>query len=285
MRLEAADLREPLAARLARPPGEATRLYWLGQAGFVIEASGLRIVVDPYLSDALAAKYANSAFSHERMAPAPVDADGLGAVDFVLCTHQHTDHMDPGALSPLASRLPHLRFVVPAASLAVAQARIGVDATRLVGVDAGDEVGLGRGVSARVLRAAHETLERDPAGRHRYLGYVVNAPDARIYHSGDCVPFAGGIEEVRAARPDLALLPVNGRSESLYKAGFPGNFTAEEAVGLCEAADVPNLIAHHYGMFAFNTADPVLIDRVLENAPLRGERACYHTEYVLRGRL
>ena len=102
--------RLPRAAwrRVSRPPARSdARLYWLGQAGFVIEIGGRRIVIDPYLSDTLAAKYAqHAAIRTERMSPAARrPPDELGALDLVLCTHHHTDHMDPGTLAPLARRL------------------------------------------------------------------------------------------------------------------------------------------------------------------------------------
>ena len=129
---------EPLAAKLAKGPGDGVSLYWLGQAGFVIDAHGRRVVIDPYLSDSLAVKYRDAAFSHERMAPAPLTQDQLGPVDLVLCTHHHTDHMDGETLNLLARRLPGLNFVVPAAARELAMQRIGVDAGRLIEVDAGD---------------------------------------------------------------------------------------------------------------------------------------------------
>jgi hypothetical protein len=43
-----------LAQALARPRDAAPALYWLGQGGFVIDAGGKRLVIDPYLSDSLA---------------------------------------------------------------------------------------------------------------------------------------------------------------------------------------------------------------------------------------
>src|SRR5690349_17867392 len=88
-----------LADKLAMGPGQGVSLYWLGQAGFVVDAHGRRIVIDPYLSDTLEAKYRNTPHSHARMMAAPVTADQLGAVDLVLCTHQHTDHLDGATLS------------------------------------------------------------------------------------------------------------------------------------------------------------------------------------------
>jgi L-ascorbate metabolism protein UlaG (beta-lactamase superfamily) len=78
-------------------------LYWLGQAGFVIQAGARRLIIDPYLSDTPAEKYKGTATPHKRMARPPVDPAELGRIDLVLITHHHTDYMDPGTLSPAPS--------------------------------------------------------------------------------------------------------------------------------------------------------------------------------------
>ncbi len=271
-----------LAARLAQTRLQGISLFWLGQAGFVIEAHGRRIVIDPYLSDSLAVKYRDSAYSHARMAAAPVTAEELGAVDLVLCTHHHTDHMDGETLQRLAMRLPHLKFVVPAASGQIARQRIGVSAERLIEVDAGETIDL-PGFRLQVMRAAHETLEQDDEGRHRFLGYGLDFGGYRIFHSGDTIPFAGQDEELAAFAPDLALLPVNGRSEALKSAGFAGNLTLAEATSLCRRCAVPVMIAHHYGMFAFNTLAPEVIDAAAARTPGALVRARAGMEFRLDG--
>ena len=280
MTLRAISFSEPLTAKLAKGPGGGVSLYWLGQAGFVIDAYGWRVVIDPYLSDSLAVKYRDAAFSHERMAPAPLTADQLGPVDLVLCTHHHTDHMDGETLNLLANRLPELEFVVPAASRELAMQRIGVDAGRLIEVDAGDRRRIGS-LELKVMRAAHETLERDDEGRHRFLGYGMGFGNARIFHSGDTIPFDGQDDEIRTFAPDLALLPVNGRSEALRTSGFAGNLTLAEAIGLCDRCSVGAMIAHHFGMFAFNTIAPDEIDNAVAQAPVGLLRACYGIEFRL----
>ncbi|WEZ86038.1 MBL fold metallo-hydrolase (plasmid) [Rhizobium sp. 32-5/1] len=272
----------PLARRLAQPRPQGVSLFWLGQAGFIIDAKGRRIVVDPYLSDSLAVKYCGGAYSHARMASAPVTADELGAVDLVLCTHHHTDHMDGETLERLATRLPHLKFVVPAASGPLARQRIGVTGGRLIEVDAGESVTL-PGFRLQVMRAAHETLERDDNGRHRFLGYGLDFGTVRILHSGDTVPFEGQDDEIAAFAPDLALLPVNGRSERLKSAGFAGNLTLSEAMSLCQRCGVPVMIAHHHGMFAFNTLAPDVIDAAAAQAPAALVRAREGMEFRLDG--
>lgn len=262
-----------LAAELQKPRHEPMTLYWLGQAGFVIDLPQYRVAIDPYLSDSLAMKYRGTAFPHQRMMPAPVTPEELGQVDLVLCTHHHADHMDGATLAPLARRLPDLRFVVPAASLGLAAERIGVTAGRLIPLDAGEAVSVLPGLCVQAFRAAHETLERDARGHHRFLGYGLEAGSHRLFHSGDTVAFAGQAEELADFAPDVTLLPVNGRSPELRAAGFAGNLSLDEAVALCERCAIPAMIAHHYGMFAFNTADPSAIDQAARKAPFQMTRA------------
>ena len=52
-------------------------LQWLGQAGFVLRLGGHTVVIDPYLSDSLAAKYAGTLFEHNRAFSPPVDPTEL----------------------------------------------------------------------------------------------------------------------------------------------------------------------------------------------------------------
>lgn len=115
-----------------------------------------------------------------------------------------------------------------------------------------------------------------------YLGFSVASGRTSVFHSGDCVPYEGQVEELARAAPDLALLPVNGRSDPLRRAGFAGNFRIEEALALCVGAGVPSVIAHHYGMFAFNTVDPEVIDRTLTAAPIHALRARTQVVWTLR---
>jgi len=248
-----------LGDRLAEPPGAGLRLHWLGQAGFVIDADGRRIVIDPYLSDSLHAKYRDTPRPHRRMMPVPVAPDAIRHVDLVACTHGHTDHMDPGTLPALLAANPNALLLAPRAMRALALERSGIGAGRLLDASAGERIVVA-GIAVTATRAAHEALEVDAAGDHRFLGYAFELGDLRLWHSGDCIPFAGLVEEVAALAPDVALLPVNGRRPDLSANGVPGNFTLSEAIALAESIGCSEMVAHHYGLFAFNTEDPAAID-------------------------
>jgi L-ascorbate metabolism protein UlaG (beta-lactamase superfamily) len=246
----------PLTGAFPAPAGTGDRdvtLWWLGQAGFALRHGRHLVLIDPYLSDTLAQKYRGKLFPHRRMHPAPVAPEDLRGVTAVLCTHGHTDHMDPGTIHPLLLH-NRPRFVVPRAERTRALER-GVPADLFTGTTAGERVEVD-GIVVEPVPAAHERLEQDEHGDHRFLGYVVTVGGFRMYHSGDCVPYAGQAELLRDLRVDLALLPVNGRDAYRTGNGVPGNFTAREAAELCAAAGIPHLLCHHFGLFDFNTVDP-----------------------------
>ncbi len=259
--------RRSLAAELADPPGHAVRLFWLGQAGFVVDGAGRRAVIDPYLSDSLAEKYAGTRFPHTRLMPAPVAPGLIRHVDAVLATHAHTDHLDGGTLPALLSANPDAVLVAPAAARDLALARSGISPERFQGLDAGEGADLAPGFAVSATRAAHETLERDRDGRHRFLGLALRLGDALVFHSGDTVPFEGQVDELRALHADVALLPVNGRDSVRRASGVPGNMSATEAVALVRAAGVPAAVLHHFGLFAFNTVPRDQVEAVARAAP------------------
>ena len=70
-------------------------LTWLGQAGFLIETGGARLLVDPFFSEHEGRNYP----------PLPIDEYGSG-IDRVLVTHEHIDHLDRPSLPAIASRSP-----------------------------------------------------------------------------------------------------------------------------------------------------------------------------------
>jgi L-ascorbate metabolism protein UlaG (beta-lactamase superfamily) len=240
-------------------PDGATTLWWLGQAGFALRVGNCRVLIDPYLSDSLAAKYAGKDFPHTRMMPTPVSTEQLPALAAVLCSHAHSDHMDPGTLPAIAAGQPACRFIVPAAEISLAAER-GVPADRMLAVNVGDSVDLG-GLAVHVVPAAHEELKVNAKGEHHFLGFILRGAGVSVYHSGDTIPFAGQAGLLAAHGVDVALLPVNGRDEHRTRRGVIGNMTLQEAADLCLAGGVGVLIPHHFGMFEFNTVAPQVLRR------------------------
>jgi L-ascorbate metabolism protein UlaG (beta-lactamase superfamily) len=120
------------------------------------------------------------------------------------------------------------------------------------GLNAGESVHLA-GFTIQAVPAAHNELEQDQWGRHRYLGYVVEAGSWTIYHAGDTRRYEG-MEDWLLRRPiDIALLPINGDRPERRVAG---NLNGREAATLARDMDARMVIPCHYEMFEFNTASP-----------------------------
>jgi len=242
----AAQLREPCAA------DADVRICWLGQAGFYVAGAGLNLLIDPYLSDHLARKYRGCKFDHVRMMPAPLRPEQAAAVDYVLCTHRHGDHMDPEALPAIMEASAGCRLIGPAAERDHISALTN-DLQRTILVNDGEVVPLGPNAHVGVLASAHERLRTNERGEHHFLGFLVQLGGVRIYHCGDCVPYPGLVERLRESRIHVALLPVNGRDAGRLEQGVPGNFTLDEAMDVFSQAGMGVMICHHFGMFRFNT--------------------------------
>jgi len=250
-----------------RPAAGQVAIWWLGQAGFALRFGRRAFLIDPYLSDSLAKKYQGQTFPHARMMPVPVAPEALPPIDWIFCTHRHTDHMDPATLTPLL-RSSGCRIVVPCAVLAHVVENIGPAADRTTCVNAGQALILGENIGLHPIPAAHETLSVNTSGEHYFLGYIFQLGDIRIYHSGDCVPYDNLEQILRDLKPDIALLPVNGRDQYRRSHNVPGNFHFEEAITLCRHTGIAWLIPHHFGMFEFNTVDPAELQRKIETSSM-----------------
>ncbi len=241
-----------LADVAAHLPDPGFRIWWLGQSGFLLQTRRKHLLFDPYLSDSLTRKYAATDKPHVRMTRRVIVPERLGFVDVVTSSHNHTDHLDAETLLPMLGANPALEIVVPEANRDFAAERLGLDPERLRTVDDGRTIDLDP-FRITAVPAAHEEIEVDDQGRHRYLGYVVSFGGWTVYHSGDTVWYEGMVDRLRPFRIDAAMLPINGSAPERRVAG---NLNGREAARLGKEIGAALVIPCHYEMFAFNTASP-----------------------------
>ena len=141
--------------RAADPDG--LHLWWLGQSGFLVAWQGRYLLLDPYLSDSLTRKYAETDKPHVRMTELVVEPERLGFVDVVTASHAHTDHLDPDTLRAL----PPVPLVAPAAHGALAGERAGREPLL---IDDGETVTVA-GFAITAVPAAHDAIERSEERR------------------------------------------------------------------------------------------------------------------------
>ncbi|HEY8103501.1 MAG TPA: MBL fold metallo-hydrolase, partial [Gaiellaceae bacterium] len=200
-------------------------IWWLGQSGFLVQHEGRHLAIDPYLSDALTRKYAETATPHMRLTRRVVAPERLGFVDVALSTHGHGDHLDEETLRGIGAPL-----VAAAGTVELARERSGVDVTGIAEGQAVERAGF----RVEAVPAVH------PGGH--CVGYVLAAGRYRLYHSGDTTWLDPGVRRV-----DVAFVPVNGKRD---------NLDGPEGARLAHTVGAGLAVPCHYDMFEFNTATP-----------------------------
>ncbi len=234
--------------------GNADQLdvWWLGQSGFLVKYLGRHLLIDPYLSDSLTKKYADTDKPHVRMSEMAISPRDLNFIDVVTSSHNHTDHLDAETIIPLREVNPNLQMIIPEANRDFVCDRIQSKRSFPIGLNEGESVAVQQFVF-HGIPAAHNELARDTLGRCRYMGYVIKAGPFAIYHSGDTLWHQDIIEALKPFDIDLAILPINGNKPERRVAG---NLNAHEAAEMAHTIGAKTVIPCHYDMFRFNTADP-----------------------------
>lgn len=236
----------------AKETPDALHLWWLGQSGYLVQWQGQHLLLDPYLSDSLTRKYANTAKPHVRMTEIAIAPDRLNFIDVVTSSHNHTDHLDGETLGPLRQVNPTLQIIVSAANRAFAADRLQVASEQLTAITLDVSITVGA-FTFHAVPAAHEQIEQDEQGHHKFIGLIVEAGPWTLYHSGDTVLYDGMVETLRRWSIDLAMLPINGRDP---KRGVAGNLSGIEAAQLGKGIGAKLVIPCHYDLFEFNTVTP-----------------------------
>lgn len=245
---------EALLADIKKTQGEATgfRLWWLGQSGYLLQWRGRHVLLDPYLSDALTHKYAQTDKPHVRMSERVIAPEKLDFIDIVSSSHNHTDHLDGETLVPIIQANPGIKLIIPEANRDFVAHRIQQDRSFPIGLNDGNCVTI-KDITFHGIPAAHNDLERDEKGQCLYMGYVISFGPYAIYHSGDTLWRSEILAALKPFNIDLALLPINGNMPSRRVAG---NLNAAEAVKMAKTINAKMVIPCHYHLFRFNTVDP-----------------------------
>lgn len=249
--------------RSFEPEAGSLGLFWLGQSGFALRGAGTSLLIDPFLSD-----------RPERLVPPADQPEAFDFVDAVLATHEHWDHLDLASWPFLAAGAPRARFVVPRPVVEQVVAA-GIPSERVVGAAPDEPLALGA-AGVMPIPACHGVDVADAynfgraisGGQVRYLGYVVELNGVRVYHAGDTILYDGMGDRLRAARPDVALLPINGRDAEREQRNVVGNLTYREAADLAAEIGADLVIPMHYEMFAANSERPgTFLDELRQTHP------------------
>ncbi|MEM4248015.1 MAG: MBL fold metallo-hydrolase [Candidatus Nanoarchaeia archaeon] len=231
-------------SEMPSPPGKII-FWWLGQHSFIIKTGGKIIYIDPYITD-----------KPTRLISPFFKAEEMTNADMILCTHDHSDHLDRPSLPSMAIASPMAIIVVPEFIRKKLPFETGIPAERFIGLNDG-ETKIVKGIKLNAIASAHEFLSMDEAsGLYPFLGYVIESEGRNIYHPGDCCIYEGLYAKLLKWKIDLAFLPINGRDAVRYNAKCLGNMTFQEAADLAGTIKPALTVPTHYDMFANNRENP-----------------------------
>jgi len=234
-----------------QPQEKELTILWLGQNGFLLKSQSSVFLIDPYLSDFAEQWTYGWPNEHVRMAASPVQPRDLLGIDYVLCTHDHVDHIDPFTIPIIALRNPHTQFIAPQAAR-IRMLGLFVKESKLLLMRGEDRLDL-PALTIHAIPAAHSTLAHDEENGYPFLSFVIETGGLTLFHAGDTVWYESQIDYLRRFSIDLAFLPINGRQPA--ELAFEPNFTVTEAIQLAREINAGTVIPMHYDMYTLNTVN------------------------------
>lgn len=234
------------------PKSGELALWWLGQSGFAVKSGSKFIYLDPYLSTTLERRTENKPLvRHIRMMPSPVNPLKITNASYIICSHNHGDHLDPETVIPILQSSPGARLVVPPAAVAASK-NLGIKDERIIPVGVGDHVELDV-FTIEAVPGKHNEFDFNPTTGYPYVGYIINFNGITLYHAGDMIYYKGIEERLSRYHIDIALLPINGGDRDRVKRGFMSNLQFWESADLAAALKIELVIPTHFNMFTINT--------------------------------
>jgi len=214
------------------------KISWLCQAGFIFEADGKRVAVDPYMSNRLY-EFTRKDKTMDRMMPVPVSFEELKP-DLVAFTHDHADHYDEDSVRPIVGVYPDCKFLGPTSTFNHF-VKDGFNRSNFNILDVGGKYNA-EGVQITATVAHHS----DPLA----IGMIIRMGGKTVYLSGDTLfapDLAAQVKAAAGGKIDIVIICINGKL---------GNMSWEDAVKVVAEIRPDIAIPMHYGLFARNTEDP-----------------------------
>ncbi|MCC7183846.1 MAG: MBL fold metallo-hydrolase, partial [Rhodocyclaceae bacterium] len=154
-------------------------VIWLGHSSYYMQLGGQRILIDPVFSAyASPVPFINRAFS----GPYPYTAADMPPIDVLLLTHDYWDHVDYPTLTALEDKIAS---VIAPLGVGAHLERWGFEPGRIHELDWYEHQQIAPQFTVYAVPARHFSGRGLRGNRTLWAGFMLEAPDRRVYISGD----------------------------------------------------------------------------------------------------
>jgi len=214
---------------------------WYGHSSAIIEIDGYRVLADPVWSDRCSP---SRTLGPRRLHPVPAPLEALPAIDAVIISHDHYDHLDIDTVKQLA-RTQRAKFFVPLGIGAHLRAWH-IPADRIVELDWNESARLGD-LTLVCTPARHFSGRFLTRNTTLWSSWAVIGPSHRAFFGGD-TGYSKSFGDIGAEHGpfDLSLMPVGA-----YHPGWPDiHMNPEDAVRAHrDVTDAGLLVPIHWATF------------------------------------
>ena len=199
------------------------KITWLGQAGLLMETEGVKVVIDPYLSDSV------KAINPKNYRRVAVDERFLQIrPDVLICTHNHLDHTDPETLRHYLGKDGGITVLAPEAAW---------QEVRKFGHDH-NYVRFNRHTQWTHGKIRFTAVKAEHSDPHP-IGVIIEVEGKVLYVTGDTLYNTDVFADL-PGHIDAVFLPVN---------GVGNNMNMEDASRFCKEIGAKKAVPMHCGLF------------------------------------
>lgn len=216
---------------------------WLGHCSLYFYLDNIGILTDPIFSER--ASFLNW-IGPKRQTPSPINIHDIPALQYVLISHEHYDHLDYQTIMELHQYFNDLLFIVP---LGLERWFHKKGIQNVIALDWWDSYKINDQLTITATPAQHWS-NRDPFSRNRNLwcGYMITHKDQNHYFAGDTAYTENLLEIGERFAIDYGYMPIGCYAPEWFM-GYQ-HISPKDSIRLHTELKIKQSIGIHWGVFA-----------------------------------
>lgn len=223
-------------------PEHKTRFIWFGHSSLLLNMAGCTLLIDPVFS----ASAAPFPFRIKRFQPPVVAVEALPAIDLIILSHNHYDHLDRETIDFFRDKKTH--FLTPL-GMGKTLRNWGIAADRITERDWYE--GFTWKTLTLTAAPARHASGRTPFDHNKSLwcSWVLQSPDETLYYSGD----SAYDDHFTAIREQFGPIDLAFVENGQYNRRWPdSHMTPEQTIQAVIDLAPRTFVPIHWGMFTLS---------------------------------